>query len=98
MNSVKEIEAMIKESLRARGIKCHSVYRMPDPDELRVLLAFDSQKNPRLTTRKIKSVLNEMGTTEFDVPNDFQRLSAAFLHLEIKMGTRTDAKVAVTAQ
>jgi NDP-sugar pyrophosphorylase family protein len=95
---MKEMEAVIKESLRARGIKCHSVYRMPDPDEFRVLLSFESQKNPRLTTGRIKRALNEIGTDNFDVPNDFQRLSAAFLHLEIKMGTRTDAKVAATAQ
>ena len=95
---MNHIEAMIKENLKARGIKCHSVYRMPDPDELRVLLAFESQKNPRLTTGKIKRVLNEMGTGDFDVPNEFLRLSAAFLHLEVKMGIRNDSKVAITAQ
>ena len=71
---------------------------MPDPDELRVLLAFDSQKNPRLTTKKIKRALNEMGTGEFDVPKDFQRLSSAFLHLEVKMGARTEQPAPVTAK
>ncbi|MFW9931230.1 MAG: hypothetical protein ACFFDR_01055 [Candidatus Thorarchaeota archaeon] len=95
---MKQIEAMIRENLNARGIKCQSVYRMPDPDELRVLIAFDSQKNPRLTTKKIRSVLNEMGTGEFDVPNEFQRLSAAFLHLEVRMGTRTEQRISATAQ
>ncbi|MFW9918187.1 MAG: hypothetical protein ACFFED_01185 [Candidatus Thorarchaeota archaeon] len=95
---MKQIEAMIRENLNARGIKCQSVYLMPDPDELRVLIAFDSQKNPRLTTKKIRSVLNEMGTGEFDVPNEFQRLSAAFLHLEVRMGTRTEQRISATAQ
>jgi hypothetical protein len=83
---------------------------MPDPDELRVLIAFNSQKNPRLTTRKIERVLNEMGQNEFSVPKDFQRLSATFLHLEVKMGdrreqdieakmgVRTEPKIEVTAQ
>ncbi len=95
---MKRIEAMIRENLNARGIKCQSIYQMPDPDELRILIAFDSQKNPRLTTKKIKRVLNEMGTGEFEVPNEFQRLSAAFLHLEVRMGSRTEQKVSVQAQ
>lgn len=82
----------------ARGIKCHTVYRMPDPDELRVLIAFNSQNNPRLTTRKIESVLNEMSPNAFTVPKDFQRLSATFLHLEVTMGARTEKKIEVTAQ
>jgi hypothetical protein len=82
----------------ARGIKCHTVYKMPDPDEFRVLIAFHSQKNPRLTTRKIERILNEMGISEFSVPKDFQRLSATFLHLEVKMGARTEQKIEVTAQ
>jgi hypothetical protein len=68
---------------------------MPDPDEFRVLIAFNSQKNPRLTTRKIERVLNEMGPNQFSVPKDFQRLSATFLHLEVKMGARTEEEIAV---
>ena len=95
---MKRIEAMIRENLNARGIKCQSVYRMPDPDEFRVLLAFNSQKNPRLTTRKVKRILNEMGTGEFDVPSDFQRLSSTFLHLEVKMGARTQQSTPITAK
>lgn len=94
---MKQIEAMIRENLNARGIKCQSVYQMPDPDEIRVVISFNSQKNPRLTTKKIERVLNEMGTGKFEVPNEFQRLSAAFLHLEVRMGTRTEQKVAATA-
>lgn len=82
----------------ARGIKCNTVYRMPDPDELRVLIAFNSQKNPRLTTRKVKRVLNEMGQNHFSVPKDFQRLSATFLHLEVTMGARTEQEIEMTAQ
>ena len=66
---------------------------MPDPDELRVLIAFNSQKNPRLTTRKIERALNEMGPEQFDVPKDFQRLSATFLHLEVKIGTRKEQEI-----
>ncbi len=92
------IERMIRENLKARGIKCHSVYKMPDPDELRVLLAFDSQKNPHLTTRKIRHALNQLGAGEFEVPSDFQRLSAAFLHLEVRMGARTEHKTTINAQ
>ncbi|MDF1538333.1 MAG: hypothetical protein P1Q69_05475 [Candidatus Thorarchaeota archaeon] len=95
---MRGIEAKIKESLMARGIKCHTVYTMPDPDELRVLIAFNSQKNPRLTTKRIERILNEMGTNEFSVPKDFQRLSATFLHLEVKLGARTEQKIEVTAQ
>jgi hypothetical protein len=71
---------------------------MPDPDELRVLIAFNSQKNPRLTTRKVKRILNEMGAGDFDVPKDFQRLSSAFLHLEVKMGARTEQHTPITAK
>lgn len=81
----------------ARGIKCQTVYKMPDPDEFRILIAFNSQKNPRLTTRRIERVLNEMDSNEFTVPKDFQRLSATFLHLEVKLGARTERKIAVTA-
>ena len=81
-----------------RGIKCHTIYKMPDPDELRILIAFNSQKNPRLTTRRIERVLNEMGSDEFKVPKDFQRLSATFLHLEVTLGARTEQKIEVTAQ
>jgi len=71
---------------------------MPDPEEFRVLIAFDSQKNPSLTTRRIERVLNEMGPSGFSVPKDFQRLSASFLHLEVKMGARTEQTIEVTAQ
>ena len=83
---------------------------MPDPDEFRVLIAFNSQKNPRLTTQKVERVLNEMGPNQFSVPKDFQRLSATFLHLEVKIGDRkeqeieakmeihTEPKIKVTAQ
>ncbi len=95
---MKRIEAMIRENLNARGINCQSVYMMPDPDETRVLIAFNSQKNPRLTTGKIKRVLDEMGAGEFDVPKEFQRLSSAFLHLEVRMGARTEHIPPITAK
>lgn len=92
------LESQIKDMLQTKGIKCHSVYKIPDPETMRVLLAFNSQKNPRLTTRKIDRVLNETGMTEFKVPKEFQRLSATFLHLEITFGARTEARITPTAQ
>jgi hypothetical protein len=92
------IESKIKDMLQTRGIKCHSVYKIPDPETKRVLLAFNSQKNPRLTTRKIDRILNETGATEFKVPKEFQRLSATFLHLEITFGARTRVDITPSAQ
>ncbi len=92
------IESKIKDILQTRGIKCHSVYKIPDPESMRVLVAFNSQKNPRLTTRKIERILNETGTTQFKVPKDFLRLSATFLHLEITLGARTETQVFPSAQ
>lgn len=92
------IESKIKDILQTKGIKCHSVYKIPDPESMRVLLAFNSQKNPRLTTRKIKRILNETGTIKFKVPTEFLRLSASFLHLEITFGARMETEVTPNAQ
>jgi hypothetical protein len=96
-SDLKRIEAMIRENLQARGIKCQSIYEMPDPDERRILLAFNSQKNPRLSVSKVERVLNEMGAGSFIVPREFQRLSSAFLHLEVVLGARTEAETRPTA-
>ncbi|PNX51261.1 MAG: hypothetical protein BV458_11785 [Thermoplasmata archaeon M9B2D] len=87
---MKDLEAKIKQVLSNSGIKCSSVYRMPDPDETRILLAFNSKDNRRLTTTKIDRALNTTGIGAFKVPKDFQRLSSAFLHLEIIFGARTE--------
>ncbi|MFW9908793.1 MAG: hypothetical protein ACFFEF_09485 [Candidatus Thorarchaeota archaeon] len=90
---MKNLEAKIKQVLSNSGIKCSSVYRMPDPDETRILLAFNSKHNRRLTTAKIDRALNTTGIGAFKVPKDFQRLSSAFLHLEITFGARTEHPV-----
>ena len=92
------IETRIKDILATKGIECQSVYKIPDPETKRVLLAFNSQKNPRLTIKKIERILNETGTTEFKAAKDFQRLSATFLHLEVTFGARTEPLITHSAQ
>ncbi|MFX1604896.1 MAG: hypothetical protein ACFFDD_03245 [Promethearchaeota archaeon] len=87
---MKAIEAKIKHALENKGIKCQSVYRMPDPEDTRVLIAFNSKDNRRLTIRKIENALSSLNISELRVPRDFQRLSSAFLHLEVTLGARTE--------
>ena len=94
---MQPIENKIKTGLREKGVKCRSVYKLPDLDQLRVLLAFNSQENQNLSIRKIKSVLNSLGMGEFKVPNEFQRLSASFLHLEVSLGARTEHSISPDA-
>ena len=91
------LEAKIKHGLEDKGIPCQSVYRIPDPDDPRVLIAFSSNGNHKLTPMKIERVLNSLGVGEFQAPRAFQRLSAAFLHLEVAMGSRTEKPAAVRA-
>ena len=88
---MKAIEAKIKHALASKGIKCQSVYKMPDFEDTRVLIAFNSKDNRRLSIRKIENALTDVG--EFKVPREFQRLSSAFLHLEITLGARTEKPV-----
>ena len=91
---MKALEAKIKHALANKGIKCQSVYKMPDFEDTRVLIAFNSRDNRRLTIRKITNALtslDDMG--EFKIPREFQRLSSAFLHLEINLGARTEKPV-----
>jgi len=91
---MKAIEAKIKHALENKGIKCQSVYKMPDFEDTRVLIAFNSKDNRRLSIRKIENALtslDDMG--EFKVPREFQRLSSAFLHLEITLGARTEKSI-----
>ena len=90
---MKAIEAKIKHALENKGIKCQSVYKVPDPDDIRVLIAFNSKDNRRLSIRKIENALASLNVGEFKVPRDFQRLSSAFLHLEVLIGARTEKPV-----
>ncbi len=90
---MKAIEAKIKHALENKGIKCQSVYKIPDPDDTKVLIAFNSKDNKGLSIRKIENALATLKVGEFTVPRDFQRLSSAFLHLEITLGARTEKQV-----
>ncbi len=91
-DTMTAIVSTIKSGLKEKGIECHSVCQMPDVNETRVLLAFGSRDNKRLTPRKIKKALNSMGIGHFQVENSFRRLSAAFVHLEVVMGARTESE------
>ncbi|TFG32460.1 hypothetical protein EU528_03450 [Candidatus Thorarchaeota archaeon] len=90
---MKHIEAKIKHALENKGIKCQSIFTMPDLDDTRVLLAFNSQDNRKLSVRKIENALESLDVGEFKVPKEFQRLSSAFLHLEVTLGTRTEKPI-----
>ncbi|MFW9833826.1 MAG: hypothetical protein ACFFEK_07520 [Candidatus Thorarchaeota archaeon] len=90
---MKALEAKIKNALENKGIRCQSVYRMPDPDDTRVLIAFNSKDSGRLSIRKIENALASLNVGEFKVPRNFQRLSSAFLHLEVTLGARTEKQV-----
>jgi hypothetical protein len=92
------IENTIKMALRNMGIECQSVYQMPDIEDRRILLSFKSNGKKRLTTNKVKRVLNSLGIGQFEVPNKFQRLSAAFLHLEVELGARTEPSITLSAR
>ncbi len=91
------LETKIKSGLQEKGVRCQSVYRMPDLDQLRVLLSFNSQDSQKLTIQKVKRILNSLGMGEFKVPNEFQRLSASFLHLEVSLGARTERSLSPDA-
>jgi thiamine kinase-like enzyme len=93
IRAMKSIEAKIKHALANKGIKCQSVYKMPDYEDNRVLLAFNSRDNRKLSMRKIENALTDLDVGEFKVPKEFQRLSSAFLHLEITLGARTEKPV-----
>ena len=90
---MKAIEAKIKNALENKGIKCQSVYRMPDLEDTRLVIAFNSKDNRRLSIRKIENALASLNVGEFKMPREFQRLSSAFLHLEITLGARTEKSV-----
>jgi hypothetical protein len=90
---MKHIEAKIKHALENKGIKCQSIFTMKNPEDTRVLLAFNSQNNRKLSVRKIQNALASLDVGEVRVPREFQRLSSAFLHLEITLGARTEAPI-----
>ncbi len=90
---MKQIEAKIKNALENKGIKCQSVFALSDPDDTRVLLAFNSKDNRRLSIRKIENALVSLNVGDFKIPREFQRLSSAFLHLEVTLGTRTETPI-----
>ena len=94
---MKRIEAKIRSGLENKGIRCQSVYQMPDPEDVRVLLSFNSKDSKRLSPKRIERALNSLGVGDFSVPREFQRLSAAFLHLEVTLGARTEKKTIPTA-
>lgn len=94
---MKQIESKIKHALENKGIKCQSVFALSDPDDTRVLLAFNSKDNRKLSTRKIENALTSLNVGDFKVPREFQRLSSAFLHLEVILGTRTETPITPSA-
>ena len=46
-----------------------------------------------LSVRKIENALASLDVGEFRIPREFQRLSSAFLHLEISLGARTEIPI-----
>lgn len=90
---MKQIEAKIKHALENKGIKCQSVFALSDPEDTRVLLAFNSKDNRRISIRKIENALTSLDVGDFKVPREFQRLSSAFLHLEVTLGARTETPI-----
>jgi len=66
---------------------------MKDLDDTRVLLAFKSQDNQKLSIRKIENALASLNEGEIVVSKEFQRLSSAFLHLEVTLGARTETHI-----
>ncbi|MFO7837223.1 MAG: hypothetical protein R6V83_11275 [Candidatus Thorarchaeota archaeon] len=89
-----DIERKIRKALEMKGIRCQSVYKIPNADNAeRVLIAFDSKHNGKLTTKNVRSALNSIGIGRFSVPRDFQHLSAAFVHLEVELGARMESEI-----
>jgi len=66
---------------------------MKDLDDTRVLLAFKSQDNQKLSIKKIENALATLNEGDITVSKEFQRLSSAFLHLEVTFGARTEAHI-----
>ncbi|MCK5265159.1 MAG: hypothetical protein KAR03_06080 [Candidatus Thorarchaeota archaeon] len=94
---MKQIEVKIKHALENKGIKCQSVFALSDPDDTRVLLAFNSKDNRKLSIRKIENALVSLNVGDFKIPREFQRLSSAFLHLEVILGAKTEKPITLGA-
>ena len=94
---MNHLEAKIKHGLADKGIKCQSIYTVPTSEETRVVLAFNSRDNKRLSVKRVESALASLNVGNFKVPSDFQRLSSAFLHLEVTFGARTERPIQTTA-
>jgi hypothetical protein len=97
-SQMSSMENRVKSGLREHGITCYSVYRMPGDEEGKLLMAFPTRENSRLTTSKVEHALNSLGVGQFSVQSEFSRLSAAFLHLEAVLGSRTEPTVSESAQ
>ncbi len=95
---MSSVENRVKSGLRANGIPCQTVYRLPDEEDPRLVIAFPARESGRLTTSKVERALNSLGVGDFQVQSEFTRLSAAFLHLEVLLGSRTEAAPAKIAQ
>ncbi|MEM4734221.1 MAG: hypothetical protein QXS20_00725 [Candidatus Thorarchaeota archaeon] len=83
---------MVKMGLRERGIICHSAYVIHEESGSIILLSFPAKEGNSLTPARVERALNALGLGEFSVHSDFARLSAAFLHLEVSMGSRTESE------
>jgi len=90
---MNRIESKIKHALENKGIKCQSIFTMKDLEDTRVLLAFKSQDNQKLSIKKIENALSSLNEGQIIVSKEFQRLSSAFLHLEVTLGARTETHI-----
>jgi hypothetical protein len=94
---MNRLEAKIKHGLADKGITCQSIYTVPTSEETRIVMAFNSKDNKRLSVKKVEAALASLNIGNFKAPQDFQRLSSAFLHLEVKFGARTERPINTTA-
>ena len=92
------IEARVKAGLRQRGIPCHTVFSLPDPDNPRLVIALSATKSERITPSRIERVLNSLGIAEFRAQDRFHRLSSAFLHLEVHFDYEQGRRTRIDAQ
>jgi thiamine kinase-like enzyme len=79
---MKAVEAKIKHALENKGIKCQSVYKMPDPEDTRVLVAFNSKDNRNLSIRKIENALASLNPGEFKIPRN-RKAHNSCIHVRI---------------
>ncbi|TFG31319.1 hypothetical protein EU527_12810 [Candidatus Thorarchaeota archaeon] len=94
---MNNLEAKIKYGLADKGIKCQSIYTVPTSEDTRVVIAFNSKDNRRLSVKRVESVLSSLNVGDFKILSDFQRLSSAFLHLEVTFGAGTKQSIGTPA-